>query len=398
MLHTKDKRSLTLSQRVEAIPPSGIRKYFDIAATLPDVISLSIGEPDFTTPAPIVQAGIRSLQAGETHYTSNSGILALRQALQEHLQRLYRVSYDPEREILVTVGASEAVNLAMVATLDPGDEVIVPEPSYVAYQPGVALAGGVPVPVPTQVEDNFQVTPDQIRRAITPRTKGLLLGYPNNPTGGVLSREMLLGIAEVAQEYDLLVYSDEIYDRLVYNNPHICVPSLPGMMERTILIGGFSKSYAMTGWRVGYVCGPAPLIAGLRKVHQYIIMSAPTTGQVAALAALQIGEPFVQAMVAEYDRRRRFLVTGLNRIGLPCFEPGGAFYVFPNIRSTGLTSDAFCERLLQEEHVAVIPGNAFGQSGEGYVRICYAAAYENIEDALQRIERFISRQGDGVTR
>jgi len=383
-----------LAQRVTAVPPSGIRKFFDILATMHDVISLGIGEPDFVTPQAITQAGVDSLQEGETHYTSNSGILELRALLAQHLQRLYGVRYDPD-EILITVGVSEALHLAMLALVDPGDEVILTEPSYVAYKPSVIFAGGVPVVVETNVETNFEATAEQIERAITAKTRALLLGYPNNPTGAVMSRRRLLDIAQLAERHDLIVLSDEIYDRLVYGVEHVCFASLPDMRERTILLGGFSKDYAMTGWRIGYACAPAELIGGLRKIHQYIIMSAPTTGQAAAIEALKGGEPFVRQMVAEYDQRRQLIVRGLNQIGLPTFEPRGAFYAFPDIRSTGLSSDQFSERLLVEGKVAVIPGNAFGASGEGYVRCAYANSLANIEEALDRIEKFVKKNGSG---
>jgi aminotransferase len=380
-----------IAERVRIVPPSGIRKFFDIAATMKDVISLGIGEPDFVTPPPLVDAGIRSLQAGETHYTSNSGIFELRQLVSQNLKRLYGVEYDPETEVLITVGVSEALHLVMLTLIEPGDEVIVPEPCFVAYVPTVVFAGGRPVTISTHVENDFQVTAAEIEAAITPRTKALLIGYPNNPTGAVMTRERLLEVAALAEKHDLLVLSDEIYDRLVYGIPHTCFPSLPGMRDRTVLLGGFSKDYAMTGWRVGYTCGPADIVAGLRKVHQYIIMSAPTTGQIAAIEGLKHGEPYVQQMIAEYDRRRRLIVDGLNAIGLPTFEPRGAFYAFPDIRPTGLTSSEFSEKLIYEEKVAAVPGSAFGACGEGFVRMSYATAYEKIEEALRRIERFVKR-------
>lgn len=382
-----------ISQRVQSIPPSGIRKYFDIAATMRDVISLSIGEPDFVTPDTIRRVAIQSIERGETKYTSNSGTRELREALAAHLEKLYGVRYDPETEILITVGVSEALHDAMLATIDPGDEVIVAEPCFVAYKPCVVLAGGTPVVLPTRVEDEFQVDADALARAITPRTRALLIGYPNNPTGAVMSRERLLEVARLAEKHNLLVFSDEIYDRLVYGVEHVCVAALPGMRERTILLGGFSKDYAMTGWRVGYVCAPAEILAAIHKVHQYIIMSAPTPAQVGALEGLLHAEADVQAMVREYDQRRQVVVAGLNAIGLPTFTPRGAFYAFPDIRRTGLNSDQFCEKLLREEHVAVIPGSAFGACGEGFVRVCYAASMTNIEEALTRIERFV-RQHD----
>ena len=376
------------------MPLSGIRRFFDIAATMKDVISLGVGEPDFTTPAPILRAGIAALERGETHYTSNSGILELRQAIAHNLQSRYGVSYDPENEVLITVGGSEALYLAFTAIINPGDEVIVPEPCFVAYTPEVTFAGGVPVTIPTCVEDNFQATAAEIEKAITPRTKAMFISYPNNPTGAVISRENLVQIGQLAERYDLLVISDEIYDRLVYGGrPHVCFAALPGMRERTITLGGFSKAYAMTGWRLGYAAAPAELSAAMRKVHQYTIMSAPTSAQFAGVEALAHGEPYVQSMVVEYDRRRQLLVKGFNQLGLDCFEPKGAFYAFPSIARSGMDENAFAEKLLEEEHVAVVPGSAFGESGRGFVRACYATAYEKLEEALNRMERFMRRHG-----
>lgn len=380
-----------LSRRISSLRPSGIRKFFDIAATMKEVISLGIGEPDFTTPDPIVQAGIRSLEKGETHYTSNWGILELRKALSKHLEDLYGVSYDPEDEIMITVGGSEALNLAALALLDPGDEMIIPTPCFVSYQAAAITAGGIAVEVPSTMDNNFDVDPEAIRKAVTPQTKSILLGFPNNPTGAVASRENLLAIAKIAEEHDLIVISDEIYDRLTYGIKHICFPTLPEMHKRTLLLGGFSKDYAMTGWRIGYACGPRELIKGLLQVHQSMVMCAPTMAQVGALEALRSGEPFVQQMVAEYDRRRKLMVSGYNQIGIPTFEPKGAFYCFPHIGITGLDEETFCNRLLQEEHVAIVPGSAFGAGGEGFARSCYATAYEQIEEALKRIERFVNR-------
>ena len=382
-----------VARRIAAIPPSGIRRFFDIAATMQDVISLGIGEPDFTTPDPILRAGVRSLEEGETHYTSNSGILELRQAISAHLKRLYGVEYEARSEVLVTVGVSEALYLALAATLDPGDEVIVPTPCFVAYQPEIILAGGTPVPLATRAEDAFQVSASDLEAHVTPRTRALLIGYPNNPTGAVMSRERLQELARVAQARDLLVISDEIYDRLVYGgHRHVCFASLPGMRERTITLGGFSKAYAMTGWRIGYVAAPAPILAELRKIHQYTIMSAPTMAQIAALEALASGEPHVLAMVEEYDRRRRLIVEGLNSLNLPTFEPKGAFYAYPSIAASGLSDEAFAETLLNEERVAVVPGSAFGGDA-GFVRCSYATAYEKIEQALERMQRFMRRHG-----
>ena len=382
-----------ISARVASVPPSGIRRFFDIAATMPDVISLGIGEPDFVTPEPMLRAGIRSLERGETSYTSNSGTAELRHALSDHLDKLYGVRYDANTEMLITVGVSEAMYLGMTSILDPGDEVIVPQPCFVAYTPEVVFAGGTPVTLACKVENNFQVTAAEIEARITPKTKALLIGFPSNPTGAVMSRERMLEIAAVAEKYDLLVISDEIYDRLVYGTQHVCFSSLPGMKARTLLLGGFSKDYAMTGWRIGYIAGPAEILGAARKVHQYTIMSAPTTGQAAALAALQHGEEHVQRMVAEYDRRRKLIVGGLNALGLDCFEPRGAFYAFPSIAKTGMTSDQFCDTLLKEEQVATIPGSAFGDGGDGYVRMAYATSYEKIETALERMHRFLKRHG-----
>ncbi len=384
-------RETYISRRVNGLKPSGIRKFFDIAATMKDVISLGIGEPDFTTPKVILDAGVRSLQRGDTHYTSNHGILELRQALAAHLEKRYGVCYDPQTEIVITVGGSEALNLAAIALIDPGDEFIIPTPCFVTYQAAVIMAGGVAVEVPCKMEDNFDIDPKKIAAAITPKTKGILIGFPNNPTGAVASRQNLLEIAKLAEKYDLVVLSDEIYDRLVYGVQHVCFPALEGMHKRTVLLGGFSKDYAMTGWRIGYACGPAELIKGLVRVHQYMVMSAPTMSQYAALEALLKGEDAVQEMVTEYDRRRKLIVKGLNDIGLPTCEPKGAFYAFPRIDVTGLDDEAFSMRLLQEEHVAAVPGNSFGLGGEKFVRCSYATSYEKIEEALKRIERLCKK-------
>ena len=383
-----------LSKRVAGLKPSGIRKFFDIAATMKDVISLGIGEPDFTTPKPILEAGIRSLQNGETHYTSNWGKLEFREAISNNIQKLYGVRYDPTSEIIATVGVSEALYLAFNAILDPGDEVIIPTPCFVSYQAEVIMAGGVAVEVTARVENDFMIDPADIRKALTPRTKAIFIGYPSNPTGAVATREVMLEIARIAEEHDLLVVSDEIYDRLVYDFEHVCFPALnESLKDRTILLGGFSKDYAMTGWRIGYACGPSDLIQGLVRIHQYSIMSAPTTAQDAALEALRSGEPYVQEMVTEYDRRRRLLVAGLNRLGLATFEPRGAFYAFPDIRASGMDDETFCQKLLEEEHVAVVPGNSFGPGGDGFARMCYATEYSKIEEALHRMEKFMNRYG-----
>jgi aminotransferase len=382
-----------VSQRISKVPPSGIRRFFDIAATMDDVISLGIGEPDFISPKPVIEAGIRSLQQGETHYTSNSGILELRQSLSQHLARLYSVNYHPENEILATVGVSEALYLALAAVLDPGDEVIVPTPCFVSYQPEVIFAGGVPVAIQTKLEDEFQVDAQVVADQITDKTKAILIGYPNNPTGAVMTREKLLDLARLAEQKDLLVISDEIYDRLVYGgHQHTCFASIPGMFDRTITLGGFSKDYAMTGWRIGYAAAPAPILAAMRKIHQYTIMSAPTMSQVAAIAALQESEDYVQEMIQKYDRRRKLIVSGLNELGLPTFEPRGAFYAFPSIAASGLDDETFAHRLIEEERVAVIPGNAFHADGQ-FVRCSYATSYEKIEKALERMHRFMVRHG-----
>ena len=389
--------SSRLSQRVQAVPPSGIRRYFDIAATMDDVISLGIGEPDFVTPAPILNAGIASLQRGHTAYTSNAGTIELREAVAQMLSRLYGArAYDPATEVLITVGVSEAMYLIMQAILDPSDEVIVPQPCFVSYTASVILAGGDVVDIPTYARDDFHVRPADIEAAITPRTKALLIGFPSNPSGAVMGRDGLMEIAAIAERHDLIVISDEIYDRLVYgDHSHVMFAALPGMADRTVHLGGMSKDYAMTGWRIGYALGPADLIGAMRKIHQYLIMSAPTTGQEAALAALTdpAAEEYVLKMVESYDRRRRLIVGGLNEIGLDCFEPKGAFYAFPSVRKTGMDEHEFAERLLLEERVAVIPGSAFGKGGEGHVRCAYASSEENIEKALERMRRFMLRNG-----
>jgi aminotransferase len=385
-------RESYIAHKVATLKPSGIRRFFDIAATMKEVISLGIGEPDFDTPQAVIEAGVQALRNGATHYTSNAGILELRKALSANLNQLYGVQYDPAEEIVITVGGSEALYLSFTALLDPGDEVIIPTPCFVSYQAEVVLAGGVPVEIPCKMENNFSVDPQEIAKAITPRTKAILIGFPNNPTGAVACREELLEIARLAEEHDLIVVSDEIYDRLVYaGHQHVCFPSLPGMKDRSLLLGGFSKDYAMTGWRIGYACGPAHLIKGLVRIHQYTVMSSPTVAQIAAIEALRDVDEAVMTMVEEYDRRRRLIVPELNRIGLPTFEPKGAFYAFPKVSVTGLDDEAFAQKLLQEEHVAVVPGSSFGAGGEGFVRCSYATAYDKIEEALRRIERFVNR-------
>ena len=384
-----------VSQKVAAIPPSGIRRFFDIAATMDDVISLGIGEPDFVTPQSIVKAGTRSLEAGETHYTSNSGILELRQAIAKYLHGLYGLEYNPEGEIIVTVGVSEALYLAMTAILDPGDKVIVPQPCFVSYTAEVSFAGGVPVIVNTRAQDDWQLTAEQLEAAITPRTKAVLIGYPNNPTGAVMTRQRLAEIAEVARKHDLLVISDEIYARLVYGVEHTCFPALPGMWERTILLQGLSKSHAMTGWRIGFAAAPPQILSAMRKVHQYTIMSAPTTSQYAALEALEGGDRSVKEMVGEYGRRREVMFKAFNSMGMPTVEPKGAFYVFPQVTHLGISAEEFCENLLYEEKVAVVPGGAFGHSGSDHVRACYATSLTKIEEAMVRISRFVEKHAGG---
>ena len=380
-----------VANRVATLKPSGIRKFFDIVASMPEVISLGIGEPDFVTPKPILEAGVDSLRAGQTGYTSNAGTLELRSEIAKHLNERYQVSYDPASEIMVSVGVSEALYLALTALLNPGDEVIVPTPCFVSYQAEVILAGGAVVEIASRYEDDFQPNLEAIAAAITPRTKAILIGYPNNPTGAVASRETLIKIGELAEDHDLVVISDEIYDRLVYGVDHVCFPRLPGMRPRTVLLGGFSKDYAMTGWRVGYAAAPAGILQGMLRIHQYTVMCASTTSQAAGLAALQLGEEFVQQMVSEYDRRRRLIVDALNEFGLPTFEPRGAFYAFPMISGTGLDDDTFATELLKSEQVAVVPGSAFGPGGEGFVRCSYATSYEKIEQAMERIAKFIGK-------
>lgn len=385
------KKKSPVSKRADSIAPSGIRKFFDLLASMDGVISLGVGEPDYTTPWRIREAAIYSLEQGRTMYTSNLGTPELRQELANHLQQKYGVKYHPETELLITVGVSEALDLAMRATIDPGDQVIIPAPCYVAYPAAVSLSGGEPIMVPTFEANNFEISPSDIENALTPRTKAILSGYPANPTGAVMPREKLAAVAEVACNNDLLVISDEIYSRLVYGVEHTCFAALPGMQERTILLGGFSKAYAMTGWRIGYAAGPKEIIAAMTKIHQYTIMCAPTMAQVAALEALRGGEDSVLEMVADYNRRRKVIVKGLQDIGFSCFEPKGAFYAFPNITITGMNSETFAEKLLQEEKVAVVPGTAFGACGEGYVRCCYATSLPELEEALVRIKRFVNR-------
>ena len=380
-----------VATRVAELKPSGIRKFFDIVATMDDVISLGIGEPDFTTPAPILEAGIAALKKGETHYTSNAGIYELREAIADQLEEKYQVKYDPTDEVVVTVGVSEALYLALTAIINPGEEIIIPTPCFVSYQAEVLLAGGAPVEIPGSLENKFQPEPDLIEAAITPRTKAIFIGFPNNPTGAVATRDNLLAISQIALKHDLLVISDEIYDTLVYGVEHVCFAALPGMKERTITLGGFSKSYAMTGWRVGYAAAPANILSGLVRLHQYTVMSAPSVSQYAALAAIQLGADHAEEMRLKYDRRRQLIVTRLNEIGLETFLPKGAFYAFPKITSTGMDDEEFSQKLLEEEKVAVVPGSAFGAGGAGFVRCSYATKYEKIEIALEKIESFVKR-------
>ncbi|MBE7026278.1 MAG: aminotransferase class I/II-fold pyridoxal phosphate-dependent enzyme [Ruminococcaceae bacterium] len=381
-----------LSPVVTNMPPSGIRKFFDIVNEMKGAISLGVGEPDFITPAHIREAGITSLENGHTYYTSNAGIVELRDEIAKYLKRRFDLSYDYKSEVLVSVGGSEAIDLALRALVSPGDEVLIPEPSFVCYKPDAQLAGGVPVPLETYEEDNFALRADVLKAAITDKTKALILPYPNNPTGGIMTREQLYEIAKVLEGTNIVVISDEIYAELTYgDNKHFSIAQIPSMHERTVIVSGFSKAYAMTGWRLGYACGNKDLIAAMTKIHQYAIMSAPTTSQYAAIEALRNGDEDIERMKKEYNRRRRFIVDGFRKMGLSCFEPLGAFYVFPCIKSTGFGSEEFCEKLLQEEKIAVVPGNAFGESGEGFVRCSYAYSVENIKEALERIERFVKR-------
>lgn len=382
--------SKIMCRRVQEIHPSGIRKYFDLLQGMEDGISLGIGEPDFPTPWHIRDAGIYSLERGFTKYTPNAGLSDLRAAVSRYLKRRFDLEYAPTGEILITVGGSEALDLAFRCLLEPGDEVIVPAPSFVCYGPLVAMMHGVPVMVETKAEDEFRLTARQLKDAITPKTRAVVLPFPNNPTGGIMRREDLEALADVLRGTDIMVISDEIYAELTYGGHHVSMANLPDMKERTVVINGFSKAYSMTGWRLGYVCGPKPLVSAMTKLHQYGIMSAPTTSQYAAIEALNEGDKDIEAMREEYDGRRRFLVDGFRKLGLDCFEPRGAFYTFPCIKSTGLSSEEFCDRFLAAERVAVIPGSAFGPGGEGYVRACYAASMKDLATALERLERFLN--------
>ncbi len=382
-----------LNPVVRSMPPSGIRKFFDLITEMKGVISLGVGEPDFVTPWHIREACIYSLEKGYTMYTSNQGLLELREEIAKDIHGDYGVVYDPRKEILVTVGVSEGLDLAMRALVSPGDEVLVPEPSYVSYAPSVTLAGGVPVMMSTSVEEDFRLTAQRVEKAITPKTRMLLLSYPNNPTGAILHRQDVYEIAEVAKAHDLVVISDEVYDKLTYVGSHTCFAAVPGMRDRTVLLNGFSKSYAMTGWRIAYAVGNSDFIGAMTKIHQYSMLCAPITGQMAALEALKSGREGMNKMIQHYNRRRHLVMQAFKDMGLPCFEPGGAFYAFPDIRPTGLTSEEFAERLLMEEKVAVVPGNAFGPSGTGFIRCSYATSVEDLGEAFRRMTRFVQKHG-----
>ena len=383
--------SWTPGRRVASIAPSGIRKFFDLLESMPEAISLGIGEPDFVTPWHIRERGIYSLEKGFTKYTPNAGLSELREEISKYMLRHYALEYDSRGQVLVTVGGSEGIDLCMRAILDPGDEVVIPQPSFVCYGPMATLTGATPVFIETLDSDRFRLTPEQLRSAITDKTRLLVLPYPCNPTGGIMEKRDLEQIAEILRDTNILVLSDEIYAELTYGQEHVSLAQLPGMYERTIVVNGFSKSHAMTGWRMGYACGPAEILGQMTKIHQYALMSAPTTSQYAAIEAMRRGDPDILAMRVEYDARRRFVVDSFRGMGLPCFEPQGAFYAFPDIRPTGLTSEDFCEGLLREQKVAVIPGNSFGSSGEGFVRCCYAASMERLEEAMSRIRLFLKR-------
>ena len=378
-----------LSTSVQSIAPSGIRKFFDIAAQMDDVISLGVGEPDFITPWSIRESCVYGLERGYTSYTANRGMPELRNEISRHYNRNFNLDYNPDTEILVTVGVSEALDIALRAVLNVGDEVLIPEPCYVSYQACTILAGGVPVPVSAKIENEFRITPEELEPHVTPKTKAILIGYPNNPTGAIMERRDLLKLAEFAEKHDLIVISDEIYGDLTYEGVHECFSALPKMRDRTILLNGFSKAYAMTGWRIGYALSNADFIGAMTKIHQYTMLCAPITAQVAAIEALKHGEKYMKKMVAEYDRRRNLIYDGLNKLGLKCFEPKGAFYIFPDITSSGMTAEDFAEKLIRAERVALVPGTAFGESGKGHVRCSYATSIEKISAALKRIEKFL---------
>jgi len=378
-----------LSDNVKSLAPSGIRKFFDILEEMTDAISLGIGEPDFVTPWHIRDAGIHSLEKGFTKYTGNAGLSQLRMEIAKYLSRRFELKYEYKNQVIVTVGGSEAIDLAVRALVNPGEEVIVPVPSFVCYGPIAALAGGKPVFIETKAENEFRLTADELKKAITPKTKALILPYPCNPTGAIMAREDLEAVAQVLRGTNIIVISDEIYAELTYGQHHVSIANIPDMYERTVYVGGFSKSHAMTGWRMGYACGPVDIVSQMLKIHQYAVMSAPTTSQYAAIEAMRNGDNDIQNMKREYDQRRHLLFSGLRNIGLDCFEPRGAFYMFPSIKSTGLTSAEFCERFLLTEKVAVIPGSAFGMGGEGFIRICYASSMEKISIALEKMGRFV---------
>ena len=380
-----------LSNSVKSVPPSGIRKFFDIASQMQDVISLGVGEPDFVTPWSIRESCVYGLERGYTSYTANRGMPELRNEISRHFVRRHEVEYNPDTEILVTVGVSEALDIALRAIINPGDEVLIPEPCYVSYQACTTFAGGVPVPVPAKIENEFRITPEELQPFLTAKTKAILIGYPNNPTGAIMEREDLQKIADFAEQNDLIVISDEIYGDLTYKGVHECFAALPKMKDRTILLNGFSKAYAMTGWRIGYALGNPDVIGAMTKIHQYTMLCAPITAQLAAVEALRHGEKYMKKMVAEYDRRRKLIYDGFKKLGMDSFEPGGAFYIFPNITSSGLTSEEFAEKLIMSEHVALVPGTAFGKSGAGHVRCSYATGIEKISEALKRIEHFLTK-------
>ena len=380
-----------LNKTVTAIPPSGIRRFFDIAAEMDDVISLGVGEPDFVTPWHISNEGVYSLEKGHTHYTPNRGLSELRREISRYMERRFKLSYDAMTQTIVTVGGSEAIDIFLRTVIEPGDEVLIPEPSFVCYKPITQLCGGIPVPVLTTAEHNFKLTPEALSAAITEKTKVLVLPYPNNPTGGIMTREDLEAIAEVLRKHNIMILSDEIYSELTYGRKHVSMAEIYGMYDRTVVVSGFSKAYAMTGWRLGYACGHPDIITQMTKVHQYAIMSAPTTAQYAAIEALRNGDSDIEVMREEYDARRKIIVKGFNDMGLDCFEPEGAFYAFPSVKSTGLSSNDFCEKLLYDMKVAVIPGTAFGDCGEGHVRCSYAYSLDSINKALDRIETFVKK-------
>lgn len=378
-----------IKDNVKGMPPSGIRKYFDMINEMENVISLGVGEPDFVTPWNVVEAGIYSLEKGHTHYSSNAGFIELRREISNYMNRRYNLSYRPEDEILVTVGGSEGIDLALRALVGPGDEVIIPEPSFVAYKGCTAFTGATAKIINLKAENDFKLMPDMLREAITPKTKVVILPFPNNPTGAIMTREELEKIVDVLKDKDIVILSDEIYSELSYDKKHVSIASFPEVKDKTLVINGFSKAYAMTGWRLGYACGNKVLIDAMKKIHQYAIMCSPTTAQYAAIEALKNGDDSVRDMAKEYNRRRRVLVDGFRKMGLECFEPLGALYVFPCIKSTGMTSDEFCEKLLMEEKVLTVPGNAFGECGEGFIRACYAASMDDLIEAIKRINRFI---------